>query len=106
MNRESVEAHALGAIGAIGGAFKYYVQPELTAKRAWTALGVGIALYELCAPQGELLSEQYDRWLDNDRTRAIALGGAVITCAHLINALPPRVDPLHQITRLGRGNVS
>lgn len=100
-NREVVTAYGLGAVGAVAGVFRYYVRLELTAKRAWVGLGVGIALYELAAPQGELLSEGVDRAIEQYPKLTVAVIGAV--ALHLCNKLPEQIDPLHQSLELVRG---
>lgn len=95
VNGETVEAYALATVGAIGGAWKYYVKPELTAKRAWVAIGVGVTCYELACPQSETLSEGVDRLLDKNKLWAIPIG---YTALHLMNLLPKQVDLFHQVT--------
>jgi hypothetical protein len=60
-------------------------------ERAWVALGVGVAAYELLAGENELLSHQVDRWLESHPVVTTAIVG--ITAAHLLNFLPARVDP-------------
>jgi hypothetical protein len=60
-------------------------------ERAWMALGVGVATYEVLARDGELLSHQVDRWLE---THPILTTVVVsVTAAHLLNLLPSRIDP-------------
>lgn len=61
------------------------------AERAWVALGVGVVAYELLAQDGELLSHQVDRWLETHPAATTAFIG--LTAAHLLNLLPPRLDP-------------
>lgn len=68
------------------------------ADRAWIALGAGIAAYEIACPPGELLSEGVDRYLSR---RPWATRVAVIAlAAHLLNIIPQRIDPLHQLARI------
>lgn len=68
------------------------------ADRAWLALAAGIVAYEVAAPRGELLSEGVDRYLARKPwlTRLVVVGIA----AHLLNLIPAKVDPLHQLSRL------
>lgn len=61
------------------------------AERAWVALGVGVLGYELLARDGELLSHQVDRWLE--KHPVLTTAAVALTAAHLLNLLPPRVDP-------------
>lgn len=71
-----------------------------SSERAWIVLGVGILGYEVLAKEGELLSEQIDRWLE--RHRFFTTAAVMITAAHLLNWLPKRVDPFHLVFS-GRG---
>lgn len=89
--KETVGLASLAAVGALSGAYKYYAQPELTAKRGWIAMGLGILAYELACPQGELLSEGVDKALNAHPliTRA-AIG---VTALHLANLIPDTIDP-------------
>jgi len=62
-----------------------------SAERAWVVLAVGVAAYEALAKDGELLSHQVDRWLEaHPVVTAVAV---TTTAAHLLNILPPKVDP-------------
>lgn len=61
-------------------------------ERAWLTLGIGVAVYELLARDGELLSHQVDRWLEKHPIITTAV--VTVTAAHLLNLLPPRLDPL------------
>jgi hypothetical protein len=88
---ERPQLYGLAAAGAVGGAWKYYVRPELTATRGWAAIGLGVLAYELACPQGELLSEGVDRALDRNRPLTVAAVG--LTALHLLNALPDKADP-------------
>lgn len=60
-------------------------------ERAWIALGVGVAVYEMLAQDGELLSHQVDRWLE--RHPVITTTAVVVTSLHLLNLIPPKLDP-------------
>ncbi|ARQ95476.1 hypothetical protein I5G81_gp37 [Mycobacterium phage Shandong1] len=68
--------------------------------KAWLALGVGVAVYEVSCPHGELLSEGVDRYLARRKwtTRVVVVGLA----AHLLNLIPHQVDPLTQLSRFKR----
>lgn len=63
------------------------------ADRAWLALTGGIAVYEMAAAEGELLSEAADRYMLAHPwiTRAVVIAVGM----HLCNAVPDRYDPLH-----------
>lgn len=99
--KEQHEATILAGVGAISGVYKYYVRPELSAKRAWVGLGLLISAYELACPVGETLSEGIDAALERHRSLTIAAIG--VTALHLLNVLPARVDPFHQGLRLIKG---
>jgi hypothetical protein len=64
-----------------------------TGEKAWACLGLVIVVYEIVAPDNELLSEVVDRFLVSHPivTRTIVIGLAL----HLINLLPEQIDPLH-----------
>lgn len=67
---------------------------------AWAALGAGILVYEVLAPQGELLSEACDRYRRRHPILTTAL--VLYVAAHLLRRVPARVDPLHRLTGLRR----
>ena len=72
-----------------------------TADRAWLALATAVAVYELLAPRGELLSEGVARW--RAARPAATHAGIVYLAAHLAGVWPRRADPLHRLaTALGR----
>jgi hypothetical protein len=89
-------------IGGVQGVYKYYVRPELTAKRAWACIGLGVLAYEMAAPPGELLSEGVDGSLSGHPilTRA-AIGYLAL---HLANVIPERYDPLHLMAQSFKAN--
>ena len=97
MNKEDLETYTLAAVGGLQGAFKYYVQQELTAERAWGVLGLSVLSYEAACPRGQLLSEGVDRAIEKHPIIVPAVIGYV--ALHLMNALPQQVDLLHQATR-------
>ena len=66
-----------------------------TSDRAWIVLAAGIVTYEVVAQPEELMSEAVDRYLDS-RPWGTRLAVAVVA-AHLLNMIPPRLDPLHQL---------
>lgn len=94
VERETAEAYALAAIGAVEGVYKYYVKPELTAKRGWLAIAGLVTAYEIACPPGELLSEGVDRGIEQrPLLTKLAIG---VTALHLMNAIPERYDPFHR----------
>jgi len=70
---------------------------EHAAKLAWTTIGVGICVYEYYAPEGQLLSEAVDRGLEHPVGRILIPLAVGATALHLCNALPNRIDPIHQL---------
>lgn len=61
--------------------------------RAWCVLAAGVVVYDLCASDGQTLSEGVDRYLQA-RPRGTRLAIAVLA-VHLANVIPVRYDPLH-----------
>lgn len=94
MDRETLETYGLAALGAAEGILKYYVSPELTAKRTWLAIGALVAIHEISCPPGELLSEGADRAIEKHPFLVPALG--MVLAGHVLNAFPEKADPVHQ----------
>ena len=69
-------------------------------KKAWAGLGIYVLIVEVCAPNGELLSEQMDRWRAQQPTKAIATVWVVITAAHLLRKIDRRFDPYSWLAQL------
>lgn len=89
------------AAGAAEGIYKYYVKPEITAKRSWAVLGGFVLLHDVLCSNGQTLSEGADRALDRHPVLTrVAIG---LTALHLANALPPTLDPIHQAVELMKG---
>jgi hypothetical protein len=66
-----------------------------TSDRAWVVLAAAIVTYEVVAQPEELMSEAVDRYLES-RPWLTRLA-VVVVSAHLLNAIPLRFDPLHQL---------
>lgn len=66
-----------------------------TSDRAWIVLAAAIVTYEIVAQPDELMSEAVDRYLET-RPWLTRLAVAVVA-AHLLNFIPPRIDPIHHI---------
>lgn len=73
---------------------------NLPSKAAWVGLAAGVAAYDILCPEGETMSEQYDRWLDNPRAKYLAIGAVAVTAAHLLNVIPEQYDPFTRLTAL------
>lgn len=97
--KESAETYALAAVGASRGLIEAF-KPNVSGKQAWAGIAIGVLAHEVLCGQGETLSEQYDRWLENDRTKYLAIGAVAVVGSHLLNLIPERLDPLHQFTKL------
>lgn len=69
---------------------------SMNAKQAWAVMAAGIVLYELTSRDGELLSEQCDRWLESNPTRFLTRAVIATVSLHLANVLPDRFDPMSQ----------
>jgi hypothetical protein len=73
---------------------------ELSAGKAWAGIAAGVIAYELAAPEGELLSEGVDRAMEHSSLARAAVYAAIgCTALHLINMIPERVDPFHQLLK-------
>ncbi|WP_280395522.1 DUF7427 family protein [Nocardia brasiliensis] len=70
----------------------------LTGKQAWGVLFAIVAIHEVTADKGQLLSEEVDRQLLKHPTATILFGA--LTVGHLYNLIPPSIDPYHQAARL------
>ena len=61
---------------------------------AWTALAAGVIAYNVSAAgEGEMLSEQADRWIEKHPI-LVRLAVAAVA-AHVANLTPSNVDPIH-----------
>lgn len=77
-----------------------YSSNEHFARNAWIALGIGVAVVDYIAPPNQTMSEGIDRALEQHPVLTTLAVGAV--ALHLLNVLPPAIDPLHQIARVVR----
>ena len=68
-----------------------------TSDRAWIVLAASIVTYEVVAQPDELMSEAVDRYLES-RPWFTRIAVAIVS-AHLLNIIPPKLDPLHQLAR-------
>jgi hypothetical protein len=87
-----VVTYGLAAYGAAEGVFKYYIQPELTAKRAWAVGAAAVIAYEIACPDGELMSEGVDRGIEKHPV-LVPLAIGMIAC-HLANVFREDRDPV------------
>jgi hypothetical protein len=61
--------------------------------RAWVTLGLGVIGWNLMCEEGCTFSERMDEWLTAHPVATRA--GVLVLTAHLINAVPNRLDPVH-----------
>lgn len=71
------------------------VPRHVTARRMWALIFGLVVLHELTCAEGELLSEEVDRMLDKYPLATYAF--TFLTVAHLLNRLPPAIDPYRAI---------
>lgn len=66
----------------------------------WCAIGACITVYEVLAPEGEMMSHTVDRGLE--RHPYLVTGAIVVTAAHLLNVLDraPWMDPYQILARM------
>lgn len=62
---------------------------------AWAGLIAGVCIYDYLAPPHETLSERVDSALENHPIVTVFAVGA--TALHLLNVLPPELDPIHRV---------
>jgi hypothetical protein len=67
-----------------------------TGRWGWLGIAVGVAAFDALSP--ETLSHSFQR-----APRAVRLGAIAITAAHLLDALPRRVDPFYMAADLTTG---
>lgn len=74
------------------------------ADRAWCVLATGVVAYDLCARDGETLSDGAGRYPRLPRSLVVA-----VLALHLLKVVPDRYDPLHwlfvTVKRRGRLDV-
>lgn len=68
---------------------------SLSGSGMWTAIAAAVVYHELSCKEGELLSEAVDRGLEKNPLPIYAL--VLVTAAHLLNWLPPKVDPFRWV---------
>lgn len=74
----------------------------------WAVIGIAVAYHEITCNEGQLLSEVVDRAIDKGPiSRAVVFLAVSVTAGHLLNLLPPKVDPYQWVYRSSqrvRGN--
>lgn len=60
---------------------------------AWAALGLGVITYNALTTEGQMLSQQADRWIE--RHPVLARAAVSLVAAHVANAVPSKFDPVH-----------
>lgn len=102
VRRETVEAYALGSVGAAICAWEQFIKPFATesrpSTRAMLAAGGFVLAYDLMCPEGETISEGIDRLMERSkRDKVITRAAAGVLVAHTVNLIPDRFDPIHQL---------
>lgn len=68
---------------------------------AWAGLAAGIIIYEYYCPDGETLSEGFDRFLKHPVGKLAAIGSVALVGAHLLNIYEhfdlEQLDPIHRL---------
>ena len=70
----------------------------MTGAYGWVALAGVVIAIDATARPGHTLSEQFDRWLVSHPK--LTVYGTLLVTAHLLNILPPAVDPVHRLAVL------
>lgn len=63
----------------------------ITARKTWLFMTALVLTHEFVCPPGELLSDGVDRGLQ--KHPVLVYGFTAVTVAHLLNWLPPKLDP-------------
>jgi hypothetical protein len=71
------------------------LERALSAKRMWVLLFGLVVYHEAVCKDGELLSEEVDRALE--KHPALVYLFTLVTVAHLLNWLPPTIDPYQRL---------
>ncbi|WP_280465855.1 DUF7427 family protein [Nocardia brasiliensis] len=73
---------------------------KIQAWHLWAVVGAVVVAAELLAPPGQLLSEGVDRALER---RPLLVRIAIeLVARHLLNDIPPSIDPFSYLPRLRR----
>lgn len=104
MMNEKHEAWLLGGLGFAKGVGEAFIESRQSTK-ALVGLGLSIGAYEALCDDGEMISQRFDEWLENPKTRKIteattlAIGGMLV--GHLLNKYEKygleKFDGIHQI---------
>lgn len=97
------DARTRRMLRTLQGSSRVLVVRRVRGEHAWVALAILIAVYEIFAPEGELLSEAVDRFLV--RHPWLTRGVVAVVALHLLNLLPTRVDPVHHVAKMFRRTV-
>jgi len=80
---------------------KWGFAPEISlGSWAWTGLATGVVTYNVLTKDGEMLSEQADRWIE--RHPFWARMAVAVVAAHVANVAPRRLDLVHLFFTLTR----
>jgi hypothetical protein len=103
MEWEKVDTLALAAQGLTVGLIDNYIVQEIKrspATAAWLTVGAFVLAYDIWCPEGQTLSEGFDKLVD--RHPLIASAGALAVTGHLLNWWKPKDDPIHKLVEAFR----
>jgi len=91
-----IKPYVLASIGAARGLYDV-TEPST---KAWAGILSCAALYEVLAPEGQLLSEGVDRAIE--KHKLLTLGAIAVTAGHLANVIPEKLDPYHHLIEFAK----
>lgn len=93
--KETHEAYLLAGAGLVKGIYEE-AKALPAGDKAWIGIMGSVAIYEVLAPKGQLLSESTDRLIERyPKTTRATIG---YTALHLMNWLPEKIDLFHQLS--------
>lgn len=66
-----------------------------TGDKAWIVLGAAVVAYEILSPDGELLSEAFDRYVERFPIMSRVL--PMLLTLHVTNSIHRRADVVHML---------
>lgn len=106
MDRNDAKLLPLATYGIAKGIMEVYVAPTLQevnqklrpSEKAWLILLGSVALYDCLSVEHETLSERYTEFVDDHPV--MAWGAVAITAGHLLNIIPEKYDPIHNLAKI------
>lgn len=104
LSHEDAKLLPLAAVGIGKGLLEVYVAPAIKelrpSEKAWALGAIAVICYDVLAPDGETLSERYSQFVDDHP--ALAWGAVAITAGHLLDIIPEKIDPIHNLAKVAR----